>query len=109
MGLARLYVCYCCVFFFSSRRRHTRCALVTGVQTCALPISSFRMVGAEFASFYPRKAYEAGIATPIQIVLPREADVELRRNGVLISVRHYGAGAQEIGRASCRESVCQYV
>src|SRR3546814_6385623 len=44
---------YCCVFafllvvllvllgwfFFSSRRRHTSCALVTGVQTCALPIS----------------------------------------------------------------------
>src|SRR3546814_5196902 len=32
----------CCVyvFFFSSRRRHTRCALVTGVQTCALPISA---------------------------------------------------------------------
>src|SRR3546814_3478533 len=27
------------IFFFSSRRRHTRCALVTGVQTCALPIS----------------------------------------------------------------------
>src|SRR3546814_5458343 len=33
--------CYLSVFFFfifSSRRRHTRCALVTGVQTCALPI-----------------------------------------------------------------------
>src|SRR3546814_5535128 len=30
------------VFFFSSRRRHTRCALVTGVQTCALPISQDR-------------------------------------------------------------------
>src|SRR3546814_4578861 len=29
-------ICFC--FFFSSRRRHTRCALVTGVQTCALPI-----------------------------------------------------------------------
>src|SRR3546814_5499288 len=28
------------MFFFSSRRRHTRCALVTGVQTCALPIST---------------------------------------------------------------------
>src|SRR3546814_2355445 len=27
------------IFFCSSRRRHTRCALVTGVQTCALPIS----------------------------------------------------------------------
>src|SRR3546814_7706587 len=36
-----LYRCVCSVlvFFFSSRRRHTRCALVTGVQTCALPIS----------------------------------------------------------------------
>src|SRR3546814_8535561 len=30
--------CLVCFFFFSSRRRHTRCALVTGVQTCALPI-----------------------------------------------------------------------
>src|SRR3546814_1841541 len=32
-----MYV-YIYLFFFSSRRRHTRCALVTGVQTCALPI-----------------------------------------------------------------------
>src|SRR3546814_10420051 len=32
-------------FFFSSRRRHTRCALVTGVQTCALPILSASMIG----------------------------------------------------------------
>src|SRR3546814_7291357 len=32
-------------FFFSSRRRHTRCALVTGVQTCALPISRRRRQG----------------------------------------------------------------
>src|SRR3546814_2588446 len=31
-------------FFFSSRRRHTRCALVTGVQTCALPISAEALV-----------------------------------------------------------------
>src|SRR3546814_8860031 len=31
-------------FFFSSRRRHTRCALVTGVQTCALPIFSNRAI-----------------------------------------------------------------
>src|SRR3546814_7246516 len=34
-------MCLLCLFFFSSRRRHTRCALVTGVQTCALPISFF--------------------------------------------------------------------
>src|SRR3546814_11893836 len=31
-------MCVCVFFFFSSRRRHTRCALVTGVQTCALPV-----------------------------------------------------------------------
>src|SRR3546814_5100168 len=30
--------CFVVFFFFSSRSRHTRCALVTGVQTCALPI-----------------------------------------------------------------------
>src|SRR3546814_9866208 len=34
-----------CLFFFSSRRRHTRCALVTGVQTCALPILEERRGG----------------------------------------------------------------
>src|SRR3546814_4981665 len=35
-----LFIVFLCLyFFFSSRRRHTRCALVTGVQTCALPIS----------------------------------------------------------------------
>src|SRR3546814_1318439 len=33
-------------FFFSSRRRHTRCALVTGVQTCALPICETYLLGA---------------------------------------------------------------
>src|SRR3546814_11354618 len=36
-------------FFFSSRRRHTRCALVTGVQTCALPISPW---GNLYQSFF---------------------------------------------------------
>src|SRR3546814_2611439 len=34
MATSKLHI----IFFFSSRRRHTRCALVTGVQTCALPI-----------------------------------------------------------------------
>src|SRR3546814_8633805 len=33
---------YFSYFLFSSRRRHTRCALVTGVQTCALPISDYK-------------------------------------------------------------------
>src|SRR3546814_15054318 len=43
------------LFFFSSRRRHTRCALVTGVQTCALPILTCpavmkKLIGRPFAS-----------------------------------------------------------
>src|SRR3546814_20720103 len=38
------------VFFFSSRRRHTRCALVTGVHTCALPISRHTGTPAPLAS-----------------------------------------------------------
>src|SRR3546814_17412015 len=41
-----------CSFFFSSRRRHTRCALVTGVQTCALPI--YDAAVAEAASCFDR-------------------------------------------------------
>src|SRR3546814_11003219 len=53
-------MCLLLCFFFSSRRRHTRCALVTGVQTCALPISitgQFRVrgeaIGGQFRSFGP--------------------------------------------------------
>src|SRR3546814_3218131 len=43
MFLIGLYVyLFECGFFFSSRRRHTICALVTGVQTCALPIYLMR-------------------------------------------------------------------
>src|SRR3546814_6409529 len=39
-----MYSSICLVFCFSSRRRHTSCALVTGVQTCALPISHSNFV-----------------------------------------------------------------
>src|SRR3546814_13665360 len=39
------------VFFFSSRRRHTRCALVTGVQTCALPIYLGPVYGVQWRSW----------------------------------------------------------
>src|SRR3546814_19550068 len=38
--IAEVWYCVLCDCCFSSRRRHTRCALVTGVQTCALPIFS---------------------------------------------------------------------
>src|SRR3546814_4977708 len=51
-----------CVFFFSSRRRHTRCALVTGVQTCALPI--YRIIVVEGYTDAIALA-EAGIADAV--------------------------------------------
>src|SRR3546814_3350393 len=38
-------------FYFSSRRRHTRCALVNGVQTCALPISAPPALGRTAARY----------------------------------------------------------
>src|SRR3546814_4121519 len=47
-----VYLMWC--FFFSSRRRHTRCALVTGVQTCALPICQ------QHAAEHQRQAGQGG-------------------------------------------------
>src|SRR3546814_4823501 len=44
-----MFYSFCLCFFFSSRRRHTSCALVTGVQTCALPILVAILVLALFA------------------------------------------------------------
>src|SRR3546814_7018330 len=52
-----MYCCrFACCFFFSSRRRHTMCALVTGVQTCALPIWQYPTRGCQ-----NRKSANAGI------------------------------------------------
>src|SRR3546814_4724685 len=48
-------------FFFSSRRRHTRCALVTGVQTCALPISVCEAVGADIKDVALGMGYDSRI------------------------------------------------
>src|SRR3546814_13942759 len=48
------------VFFFASRRRHTRCALVTGVQTCALPILAFHIGEKPFRPSRGAAAADAG-------------------------------------------------
>src|SRR3546814_20307627 len=53
-----LYV-FC--FFFSSRRRHTRCALVTGVQTCALPILRYRLRAWEPPQFFHVEEYRENL------------------------------------------------
>src|SRR3546814_8432827 len=54
-----LSVCLLC--FFSSRRRHTRCALVTGVQTCALPISKGRAPMAARSERFTRSSLRATV------------------------------------------------
>src|SRR3546814_20776173 len=65
-------------FFFSSRRRHTRCALVTGVQTCALPIfgeaGHFPSVVRASSEWFPQKERSYAIgwvnsATTIGVIL----------------------------------------
>src|SRR3546814_10119083 len=84
------------LFFFSSRRRHTRCALVTGVQTCALPISrgyATRGSGTPGDCSFLRRVIHLAVVV-------QEADG-------LASADH--RKAKEIGRASRRERVCQYV
>src|SRR3546814_7242306 len=55
-----MFVGIVALFFFSSRRRHTRCALVTGVQTCALPILELMLgqspSGTPYSSFNSQEA-----------------------------------------------------
>src|SRR3546814_21146368 len=47
-----MYVSFLHFFFFSSRRLHTSCALVTGVQTCALPIFMTDEMGLRVTGYY---------------------------------------------------------
>src|SRR3546814_7457479 len=60
------------LFFFSSRRRHTRCALVTGVQTCALPISAAPILKAVNGAIEPAALFDAGLYNP----MTKSADVQ---------------------------------
>src|SRR3546814_7537530 len=98
------------LFFFSSRRRHTICALVTGVQTCALPILAN-------AGIQARRMDAAGVHDwLLRWFNPRPT---LLGPGVEDRERFYALARypdeteegeiEQIGRASCRERVCQYV
>src|SRR3546814_1739967 len=87
----------CRNFFFSSRRRHTRCALVTGVQTCALPIVSDRSIDVIDA--------QPEMVEPKVSLGPRRAELAPQPLLHHLSITHI----DQIGRASCRERVCQYV
>src|SRR3546814_4769667 len=99
--------CYFLFFFFSSRRRHTRCALVTGVQTCALPIYMVNASNTDGIVVITQTQPISVLFTLPQAQLP---DVLARlRAGTTLSIDLYDRDDLQIGRASCRERVCQYV
>src|SRR3546814_1001077 len=95
------------ILFFSSRRRHTRCALVTGVQTCALPICYLFVDG----------RLDDVIVRGGENISPGEIEDVLRTCDDVADCAVLGIPCvqwgekvvAEIGRASCRERVCQYV
>src|SRR3546814_3532582 len=64
-------------FFFSSRRRHTRCALVTGVQTCALPIYASPLLADEVEGFADPSVLGRGAAVDqVAVVVAGEVGVD---------------------------------
>src|SRR3546814_5642150 len=111
--------CGCVLFFFSSRRRHTRCALVTGVQTVL-----FRSVPAVLIAGISKGGFGAGLgllAVPMMALVLPPVQVAAIMLPILCVMDHIGIWAYwrkwesrvmlrlEIGRASGRERVCQYV
>src|SRR3546814_2268071 len=100
------------LFFFSSRRRHTRCALVTGVQTCALPILELvlTLVAPPNAGGFSINLREVFGAVGARGKEPRTIEAgDAAVTDVILEAGDLGAVRAEIGRASCRERVCQYV
>src|SRR3546814_5495211 len=101
-------------------KRHTRCALVTGVQTCALPICQLPAdLPAVPHAGWPAEAafdgYRVAHASGADRMRREEVEqvpVDLLRRFELDPVARAGhdmKGAVQIGSTSCRERVCQNV
>src|SRR3546814_10468439 len=100
-----IVVLFRCYLFFSSRRRHTRCALVTGVQTCALPIFTREAGETGTAGLFDTELTSGLYYVYVVVDLPL-----LRRNlGGDDALAAKVVEHLENGRASCRKRVCQYV
>src|SRR3546814_7238897 len=128
---------YMFCFCFSIRRRHTRCALVTGVQTCALPISikrvhrninpELQLIGLLRVMFDTRVTLQQQVSAQIethfgdkvfQTIVPRNVRLAEAPSygmpGTVYDKNSRGAKAynefgNQIGRESCRDRVSQYV
>src|SRR3546814_1942957 len=98
------------LFCFSSRRRHTSCALVTGVQTCALPISTTSLADLGDCDLVIEAATEKEAVKReiFKSLIPHlRDDALLATNTSSISITRLAAA--KIGRASRRERVGPYV
>src|SRR3546814_5727376 len=93
------------LIFFSSRRRHTRCALVTGVQTCALPILLVLVVMPLGYLLYGALRSGPPRSDEAHFTLDNLAAIY----GSIRFLQPFLTTLLKIGRASCRERVCQYV
>src|SRR3546814_2886808 len=110
----------------SSRRRHTRCALVTGVQTGALPIFHHVRTAAvvdALADAGYRNLTLQDVRGMLKPITEDEQDYSIDDGGLVISEARLSLvvddhevaavaaiiGTHEIGRASCRGRVCTYV
>src|SRR3546814_12432061 len=65
-------------FFFSIRRRHTRCALVTGVQTCALPLTLDYAIGLDGPSRAVEAMRRAAMQAPVGLRKPLNRALQIR-------------------------------
>src|SRR3546814_3342564 len=106
-------LCYGFSFFFSIRRRHTRCALVTGVQTWALPILGARSAQnvakmAERLKADPHPMQFMGALKAVRDVVHARPETYIVNEGAnaLDIARNV---IDKLGRASCRERVWKYV
>src|SRR3546814_8722103 len=88
------------VLLFSSRRRHTRCALVTGVQTCALPIWGGDVEMQE----YGPSGEPAGSARPVFLGILRDLETGRMVPGQRL-VETELASRHGVGRNAVREAM----
>src|SRR3546814_7219210 len=79
------------LFFFSSRVRHTRCALVTGVQTCALPILLDREEAEQGADQQPRAESGDDLEPPLAVALDARPEVEQGQHAAPAQTEHVRA------------------
>src|SRR3546814_16539369 len=99
--------------FFSSRRLHTRCSLVTGVQTCDLPI--FFGINKPMRDISDMWAAEGYVAVAPDLFWRQEPGVDISDKTEAEwakAFEHYKGFEPvkgKIGRAVCKERVCQYV